>query len=95
MRTLISLANQCLEDRLPGERISQANLDRVENYLSNISVDLQEGRQSVIVAISLIRFSIALNRQDYSATSEILQSLSTIGPIDDSVILHLQAKIEA
>ena len=95
VRTLISLANQCLEDRLPGERISQANLDRVENYLSNISLaDLQEGRQSVIVAISLIRFSIALNRQDYSATSEILQSLSTIGPIDDSVILHLQAKIE-
>ena len=72
----------------------EANLDRVENYLSNISLaDLQEGRQSVIVAISLIRFSIALNRQDYSATSEILQSLSTIGPIDDSVILHLQAKI--
>ena len=95
VRSLISLANRCLEDRLPGERISQVNLDRVENYLSNISLaDLQEGRQSVIVAISLIRFSIALNRQDYSATSEILQSLSTIGPIDDSVILHLQAKIE-
>ena len=95
VRTLISLANRCLEDRLPGERISQVNLDRVENYLSNIYLaDLQEGRQSVIVAISLIRFSIALNRQDYSATSEILQSLSTIGPIDDSVILHLQAKIE-
>ena len=95
VRTLISLANRCLEDRLPGERISQVNLDRVENYLSNISLaDLHEGRQSVIVAISLIRFSIALNRQDYSATSEILQSLSTIGPIDDSVILHLQAKIE-
>ena len=95
VRTLISLANQCLEDRLPGERISQANLDRVENYLSQISLaDLQEGRQSVIVAISLIRFSIALNRQDYSATSEILQSLTTIGSIDDSVIVHLQAKIE-
>ena len=93
-RTLIMLASQCLEDRLPGAMISEAQIKRVETYLAQISLSgIDRERQSVIIAISLIRFSIALSRQDYSTTSEILQSLGTIGSIDDTVIAHSQAKL--
>ncbi len=94
-RLLIMLASQCLEDRLPGAMISETQNNRVEAYLAQISLSgIDRERQSVIVAISLIRFSIALSRHDYSTTSEILQSLSTIGSIDETVIAHSHAKIE-
>lgn len=94
-RLMIMLASQCLEDRLPGAMVTEAQVKRVEAYLAQVSLSgIGHARQSIIVAISLIRFSIALSQQDYSSTSEILQSLGAIATIDDTVIAHSQAKLQ-
>ena len=92
-RLRISLASQVLDDRLPSSPIKQHSRDKVEHYLKNIDVkQLHHGRQSIIVAISMIKHSIAMADLDFTKGEDIIQSMIGVGSIDDSIIVNLRTK---
>jgi len=92
-RTLILLASQTLEDRLPSSPVSKKVEQKIENYLKQIELkEIGQERQSIIVAISLIKHSIAIANNNFPTGLEIIESMSNIGSIDDSIIIHLQTK---
>tara|TARA_B100001113_G_scaffold216458_1_gene177575 strand:- start:177 stop:1778 length:1602 start_codon:yes stop_codon:yes gene_type:complete len=92
-KLLVLMASQTLEDRLPSQVIDVKSKQNVEQYLSMINLKkIDHGRQSIIVAISIIRHSMMLAENNISAAKEIVQSLNNIGSIDDSIINHLEAK---
>lgn len=92
-RLLVSLASQILDDRLPSSPIKQHSRNKVEHYLKQISVkQLNHGRQSIIVAISMIKHSIAMADFDFAKGEDIIQSMIGIGSIDDSIIVNLRTK---
>ena len=92
-RTLILVASQTLEDRLPSSPVSKKVEQKIENYLKQIELkEIGQERQSIIVAISLIKHSIAIANNNFATGLEIIESLSNIGSIDDSIIIHLQTK---
>jgi len=92
-KLLVLLASQTLEDRLPSQVIDVKTKQSVEQYLSMINLKkIDHGRQSIIVAISIIKHSIMLAENNFLAAKEIVQSLNNIGSIDDSIINHLEAK---
>ena len=94
-RMLIMLANLVLEDRLPGDTISENNLAKAESYLKQIKpAAVQSERQSVVVAMSLIKYSIAKLRGNIADAETIMQTLLNIGSLEDSIIVHLQTKAE-
>ncbi|MEC8312523.1 MAG: hypothetical protein VXZ52_01325, partial [Candidatus Thermoplasmatota archaeon] len=94
-RMLIMLANLILEDRLPGEAISENNLAKAESYLNQIKpAAVQSERQSVVVAMSLIKYSIAMLRGNIADAETIMQTLLNIGSLEDSIIVHLRTKSE-
>lgn len=94
-RTLIMLANSTIEDRLPGESVSPLNLGRAESYLNQIRpAAVQDERQSVVVAMSLIKYSIAMLRGNIVDAENIMQGLLNIGSLEDSIIVHLRTKAE-
>ena len=92
-RLLISLASQILEDRLPSSPIKQNSRDQVEQYLKQIDLkEIDQGRQSIIVAISMIKHSIAMADFDFAKGEDIIQSMIGVGSIDDSIIVNLRTK---
>ena len=92
-RLLILLANATLEDRLPGKPVTDSALAKVTEYLKRINLSrIDTERQSVIVAMSLIKHSIALGRKDLTTAEEIIQTLCSIGSVDDSIIINLRTK---
>ena len=92
-RLLVSLASQILDDRLPSSPIKQHSRDKVEHYLKQIDVkQLNNGRQSIIVAMSMIKHSIAMADFDFARGDDIIQSMIGIGSIDDSIIVNLRTK---
>ena len=92
-RLLVSLASQILDDRLPSSPIKQHSRHKVEHYLKQIDVkQLNNGRQSIIVAMSMIKHSIAMADFDLARGEDIIQSMIGIGSIDDSIIVNLRTK---
>ena len=92
-RLLISLASQILEDRLPSSPIKQNSRDKVEHYLKQIDLkQIDQGRQSIIVAMSMIKHSIAMADFDFARGEDIIQSMIGVGSIDDSIIVNLRTK---
>ena len=92
-RLLISLASQILEDRLPSSPIKQDSRDKVEQYLKQIELkEIGQGRQSIIVAISMIKHSIAMADFDFAKGEDIIQSMIRVGSVDDSIIVNLRTK---
>ena len=92
-RLLISLASQILDDRLPSSPIKQHSREKVEHYLKQINLkQLNHGRQSIIVAMSMIKHSIAMAEFDFAKGEDIIQSMIGIGSIDDSIIVNLRTK---
>ena len=82
-----------MEDRLPSSPVSKKVEQKIENYLKQIELkEIGQERQSIIVAISLIKHSIAIANNNFATGLEIIESLSNIGSIDDSIIIHLQTK---
>ena len=76
----------CIRDR---KKVEQ----KIENNLKQIELkEIGQERQSIIVAISLIKHSIAMANNDFTTGLEIIESMSNIGSIDDSIIIHLQTK---
>ena len=92
-RLLISLASQVLEDRLPSAPINEESRNKVEHYIKQIKLkDIHHGRQSIIVAMSMLKHSIAMADFDFVLGDNIIQSLIGVGSIDDTIILNLRTK---
>ena len=92
-RLLISSASQVLEDRLPSSPIEQNSRAKVEQYLKQIELkEIVQERQSIIVAISMIKHSIAMADFDFAKGEDIIQSMISVGSIDDSIIVNLRTK---
>tara|TARA_B100000614_G_scaffold34141_1_gene26645 strand:+ start:5775 stop:7955 length:2181 start_codon:yes stop_codon:yes gene_type:complete len=92
-KMLISLANRILEDRFPNQSVNSSTIDKVEDYLQQIELkNIRQGRQSLVVAISAIRHSIAIANQNFSAGAEIVTNLEAVGSVDDAIIVQLKSK---
>ena len=92
-RILMSLASQVLEDRLPSAPITEESRNKVEHYLKQIRLkDIEHGRQSITVAMSILKHSIAVADFDFALAEDIIQSLIGVGSIDDTIILNLRTK---
>ena len=92
-RLLITSASRILEDRLPTSPIEPDLRTKVEHYLKQIDLkQIDQGRQSVIVAISIIKHSIAMAELDFAKGEDIIESMIGVGSIDDSIVVNLRTK---
>ncbi len=90
---LISMASQYVDDRLPNQKIPTQSVVKAQSYLEMMDIkNLHERRHPILIAASLIRYSIAINHQDILAAEDIINSLEKVTTVNDSTVVSLRAK---
>ena len=92
-RFLLAIASQLVDDRLPNQKIPRESIAKAESYLERLSfTDQQESRQPLLVAATVIRYSIAISKGDGLRADEIINSLEKVTAINNSTVVNLRAK---
>lgn len=93
-RLLLSLISQIMDDRLPRESVRIEGLENVTTYLDMLDFsEPDKKRQALLVAVSVIRYSIALGEHNLESADNIMQSLIKLGSDRDPVVLSLETKL--
>ena len=92
-KLLISLATQILEDRLPNQRLENNSMRKVNHYLTRLDFSDLANRNIILVAVSMIKFTLALDENNLSNAVNILNSIESIQHNRDPVYLSMQSKL--
>lgn len=92
-KLLISLATQILEDRLPNQKLEHNLMSKVNHYLTRLDFSDLANRNIILVAVSMIKFTLALDENNLSNAVNILNSIESIQHNRDPVYLSMQSKL--
>ena len=92
-KLLISLATQILEDRLPNQKLEHNLMHKVNHYLTRLDFSDLANRNIILVAVSMIKFTLALDENNLSNAVNILNSIESIQHNRDPVYLSMQSKL--
>ena len=92
-KLLISLATQILEDRLPNQKLEHNLMRKVNHYLTRLDFSDLANRNIILVAVSMIKFTLALDENNLSNAVNILNSIESIQHNRDPVYLSMQSKL--
>lgn len=93
-KLLISLATQILEDRLPNQKLEGNLIRKVNSYLKRLDFSNLANRNVILVAVSIIKFTLALDENKLSDAVNILDSMESIQHNQDPIYLTMQSKLK-
>ena len=93
-KLLISLATQMLEDRLPNQKLEDELIRKVNSYLSRLDFSDLANRNIILVAVTIIKFTLALDENNLANAVNLLTSIESIEHNRDPVYLSMQTKIK-
>lgn len=93
-KLLISLATQILEDRLPNQKLEGELISKVNSYLSRLDFSDLANRNVILVAVTMIKFTLALDEKNLAKAVNLLTSIESIEHNCDPVYLSMQTKIK-
>ena len=93
-KLLISLATQILEDRLPNQKLEGNLIRKVNSYLKRLDFSNLANRNVILVAVSMIKFTLALDENKLSDAVNILDSMESIQHNHDPIYLTMQSKLK-
>jgi len=93
-KLLISLATQILEDRLPNQKLNDNLILKVNSYLKRLDFSNIANRNVILVAVSMIKFTLALEENKLSDAVNILDSMESIHHNQDPIYLTMQSKLK-
>ena len=93
-KLLISLATQILEDRLPNQKLEDELISKVNSYLSRLDFSDLANRNVILVAVTMIKFTLALDEKNLANAVNLLTSIESIEHNRDPVYLSMQTKIK-
>lgn len=93
-RLALAAASRCLDDRADKQNNALVSKE-VANLLKSVTIPKQaQQRTAVLISMSVIKHAAALLVGDVKAASEIRQTLSQIGGVDNGMLLALQIKAQ-
>ena len=93
-KLLISLATQILEDRLPNQKLDDRLIRKVNSYLNRLDFSKSANRNVILVAVSMIKFTLALDEEQLSDAVNILDSIESIQHNQNPIYLSMQSKLK-
>jgi hypothetical protein len=93
-KLLISLATQILENRLPNQKLEGELISKVNSYLSRLDFSDLANRNVILVAVTMIKFTLALDEKNLAKAVNLLTSIESIEHNCDPVYLSMQTKIK-
>jgi hypothetical protein len=93
-KLLISLATQILEDRLPNQKLDHKLIHKVNSYLNRLDFSKSANRNVILVAVSMIKFTLALDEDKLSDAVNILDSIESIQHNQNPIYLSMQSKLK-
>ena len=93
-KLLISLATQILEDRLPNQKLEDDLIRKVNSYLNRLDFSELANRNVILVAVSMVKFTLALDGNKLSDAVNILDSIESIQHNQNPICLSMQSKLK-
>lgn len=93
-KLIISLVTQMLEDRLPNQKLEDELIRKVNSYLSRLDFSDLANRNLILVAVTMIKFTLALDEKNLSKAINLLTSIESIEHNRDAVYLSMATKIK-
>ena len=93
-KLLISLATQILEDRLPNQKLEDDLIRKVNSYLKRLDFSELANRNVILVAVSMVKFTLALDENKLSDAVNILDSIESIQHNQNPICLTMQSKLK-
>tara|TARA_B100001564_G_scaffold75913_1_gene60635 strand:+ start:7768 stop:9966 length:2199 start_codon:yes stop_codon:yes gene_type:complete len=93
-RLSISAASRRLEDRIFDEKADDGIFDETSEYLSKVDISKvsQSSKSTFIIAISVIKHSLALLEKDLTAAQKLTESVQHLGSEAEALSLNMRSK---
>ena len=93
-RLSISAASRRLEDRIFDEKADDGIFNETSEYLSKVDISKvsQSSKSAFIIAISVIKHSLALLEKDLTAAQKLTESVQHLGSEAEALCLNMRSK---